>query len=318
MPGLLRSRFLTLRLCARLERSPTSGVKTRHKQLKKAFFSELKWRQLTDANAVEYTREEQNDMIDNSRLPWSPLQADPNAFGAPVRASLYKQWHELCAETARTNEAIDEVLPREAGASLEALATFVEKIEDAIVTLSAALAAPAAPTPEWAALQAERDAKLYALKQARSRYTALRAGAVRLWTHGPHRETSRSREVPALIRPANAFAAAVAAANAEDAAAFAAATAISGDANAAPAAAAALGSGAAAVVGAGAAGGGGGADADDADAAVSDGARGLGSSGESSYSASSDESGSEQEEAADAEAADMEAAGEEAEAATDV
>jgi hypothetical protein len=286
MPGLLRSRFLTLRLCARLERSPTSGVKTRHKQLKKAFFSELKWRQLTDANAVEYTREEENDMIDNSRLPWSPLQADPNAFGAPVRASLYKQWHELCAETARTNEAIEEVLPREAGASLEALATFVEKIEDAIVMLSAALAAPAAPTPEWAALQAERDAKLYALKQARSRYTALRAGAVRLWTHGPPRETSRSREVPALIRPANAFAAAVAAANAEDAAAFAAATATSGDANAAPAAAAALGSGAAAVDGAGAAGAA--ADADDADAAVNDGARGLGSSGESSYSASTE------------------------------
>ncbi len=152
---------------------------------------------MADSTAPEYTVDAINAMLDKCLPPWAPGAA-VSLMGV-TRDTLYKRWWELCAQLARTHEAITELLPREAQAALEAFRTYLEKIDAAIARLEEEFSAESERTPAWARMQREREAKIYALTLCRSRYAALLERALRVWRGGVQRRTARSRKTPPLL-----------------------------------------------------------------------------------------------------------------------
>ncbi len=179
--------------------SKDAGPKRRAAQLKHAWDAELLWRQVTDANASEFSDEQK--AATDTRPPWllasETWTTDATALTCDA---LFKRWFEINADVARANEAITELLPRDRDACLQTYATFVEKIDAEIATIREASDAPCSRTPAWAAAQARREATAHALTRVRERYASLREQATRLWTYGPTRKTERTRSVPPLMR----------------------------------------------------------------------------------------------------------------------
>lgn len=176
------------------------GPRAHYKTFARALANELCWRQVVDSSAAEYTTEEKKRFVEQGIPPWAAEGGDVRGGANDI---VFKLWHELCAEKARREEAITQIIPSEAFYSIKAFTIYIDKISATIVALEAVFEAqPERRTPAWAEAQADREAKMFLLGQSLEYYKRLRRRARVQWT-GRRITTKLSKGVPPILSDAD-------------------------------------------------------------------------------------------------------------------